>query len=106
MESTARWTGHPRLWVTAWLLAGVIAALVLPAAAQAHGPVDPAASSYEARVSQVPQGTDAKIVDGDLRMWMTASPTTTGGPRICGSPAQACSSTGPRPRGTSTRSRC
>jgi len=77
MESTARWTGHPRLWVTAWLLAGVIAALVLPAAAQAHGPVDPAASSYEARVSQVPQGTDAKIVDGDLRMWMTASPTTT-----------------------------
>src|SRR5450631_939465 len=77
MESTARWTGHPRLWVTAWLLAGVIAALVLPAAAQAHGPVDPAASSYEARVSQVPQGTDAKIVDGDLRMWMTASPMTT-----------------------------
>jgi multidrug transporter EmrE-like cation transporter len=64
--------------VTARLLTAVLfAALGLPAAAQAHGPVDPAASSYEARVSQVPQGTDAKIVDGDLRMWMSASPTTT-----------------------------
>jgi hypothetical protein len=77
MESTARWTGRPRLWVTAWLLTGLLAALGLPAAAQAHGAVDPAASSYEARVSQVPQGTDAKVVDGDLRMWMAASPRTT-----------------------------
>jgi hypothetical protein len=77
MESTARRTCHPRLWVTAWLLAGVIAVLGLPAAAQAHGPVDPAASSYQARVGQVPQGTDAKVVDGDLRMWMKASPRTT-----------------------------
>jgi hypothetical protein len=74
----ARRRSHPRLWLAAWLLAAVLfAALGLPAAAQAHGPVDPAASSYEARVSQVPQGTDAQIVDGDLRMWMSASPTTT-----------------------------
>jgi hypothetical protein len=77
MESTARWTRRSRLWVTAWLLAGLTAALGLPAAAQAHGPVDPAASSYDARVSQVPQNTDAKVVDGDLRMWMTVSPRTT-----------------------------
>jgi hypothetical protein len=77
MESTARWTSRPRLWVTVWLLMGPVAALGLPAAAQAHGAIDPAASSYEARVSQVPQGTDAKVVDGDLRMWMTASPRTT-----------------------------
>jgi hypothetical protein len=77
MESTARRRSHPRLWVTAWTLAVLVAALALPAEAQAHGPVDPAASSYEARVSQVPQGTDAKVVDGDLRMWMKASPTST-----------------------------
>jgi hypothetical protein len=74
MESTARWTSRPRLWVTAWLLAGPIAALGVPSAAQAHGAVDPAASSYQARVGQVPEGTDAKVVDGDLRMWMHASP--------------------------------
>jgi hypothetical protein len=77
MESTARWTSRPRRWVSAWLLVGLVGALGLPAAAQAHGPIDPAASTYEARVSQVPEGTDAKVVDGDLRMWMTASPRTT-----------------------------
>ena len=77
MESTARWTSRPGRWVPAWLLAAVVAAGISPAAAQAHGTVDPAASSYEARVSEVPEGTDAKVVDGDLRMWMTASPRTT-----------------------------
>lgn len=77
MESTARWTSHPRLSVTVCLLAGLIAAFGLPTAAQAHGPVDPAASSYQARVGQVPQGTDAKVVDGDLRMWMTVTPRRT-----------------------------
>jgi uncharacterized membrane protein len=63
--------------VTGWLLAGLLSALALPAAAQAHGAVDPAASSYLARVDQVPQGTDAKVVDGDLRLWVKASPRTT-----------------------------
>jgi len=41
------------------------------------GAVDPAASSYLASVGQVPQGTDAKVVDGDLRLWLKASPSTT-----------------------------
>src|SRR5665213_1927266 len=77
MESMARWTRRPRPQVTAWLLAGLLAALVLPATAQAHRPIDPAASSYAARVSQVPPGPHAKVVDGDLRMWLRASPTST-----------------------------
>jgi hypothetical protein len=62
----------------AWLLAASLATgLAAPAAAEAHGPVDPAASSYQAQVTEVPAGTDAKAVDGDLRMWMRASPGTT-----------------------------
>lgn len=72
----ARWSRRPRPAVTAWLLAWLLAALALPAAAQAHGAVDPAASSYLARVGQVPEGTDAKVVDGDLRLWLKASPRT------------------------------
>jgi hypothetical protein len=72
----ARWSSRPRPAVTAWLLAWLLAALALPAAAQAHGAVDPAASSYLARVGQVPEGTDAKVVDGDLRLWLKASPRT------------------------------
>jgi hypothetical protein len=54
MESTARWTSRPRLWVTAWLLAGLLAALGVPSAAQAHGAVDPAAMWY---LNQVPART-------------------------------------------------
>jgi hypothetical protein len=68
-----RWRAN---WLRAALL-GLLALLLLPAAAQAHGPIDPAASSYLARVAQVPAGTNAKIVDGDLRMWMSASPKVT-----------------------------
>jgi hypothetical protein len=48
----------------------IVAALSLPAAAAAHGPVDPAASSYEARLSQVPAGLSAKVIDGDQRLWL------------------------------------
>jgi hypothetical protein len=74
----ARWTTSQRAaTIMAWLLAGLLAALALPAAAQAHGAVDPAASSYLARVGQVPQGTDAEVVDGDLRLWLKVSPSTT-----------------------------
>jgi hypothetical protein len=42
----------------------------LPAAAQAHGPVAPIASSYLARVRAVPPGVSAKVIDGDQRMWI------------------------------------
>jgi hypothetical protein len=43
---------------------------VLPAAAAAHGPVDPVATSYLARVDHVPANLDAKVVDGYVRIWM------------------------------------
>jgi hypothetical protein len=44
--------------------------LALPASASAHGPIDPPASKYLARVSQLPAGLEAKVVDGDLRLWL------------------------------------
>jgi hypothetical protein len=43
---------------------------VLPDAAQAHGPIAPAASSYFAKVLGLAAGLEAKVVDGDLRMWL------------------------------------
>ncbi|HWF55936.1 MAG TPA: hypothetical protein VG223_14965 [Solirubrobacteraceae bacterium] len=45
---------------------------MLPAAAQAHGPVAPVATSYLARIHSVPPGLQAKIVDGYVRMWLQA----------------------------------
>jgi hypothetical protein len=45
-------------------------ATAIPTAAQAHGPVAPAALDYLARVSGVPGGLEAKVVDGDQRMWI------------------------------------
>jgi hypothetical protein len=48
----------------------VAALAACPAAAQAHGPIAPAASSYFAKVLQLPAGLEAKVVDGDLRMWL------------------------------------
>jgi hypothetical protein len=69
---------HSRRVTTALALIGaLLAALVAPAAAAAHGPVDPAATSYLARVRQAPSGLDAKVVDGDLRMWLHADPAET-----------------------------
>jgi hypothetical protein len=52
-------------------LLGVFAiAGVFPAAAAAHGPIAPIASSYLARVGQVPPGLHAQVIDGDQRMWL------------------------------------
>jgi len=59
--------------VTAPLLivAAAVALLGLfPGVAAAHGPVAPIASSYLAKVSHAPAGLDAKVVDGDQRMWL------------------------------------
>ncbi|MGH2871412.1 MAG: hypothetical protein ACRDL5_03010 [Solirubrobacteraceae bacterium] len=44
--------------------------LAAPDAALAHGMVDPAASSFEAHIKSAPAGLDAKVVDGDLRLWL------------------------------------
>ncbi len=55
----------------------IVAALGLPTTAAAHGPVDPAASSYLARVHQVPAGVTAKVIDGDQRLWLRVDPRRT-----------------------------
>jgi hypothetical protein len=55
----------------------IVAVLGLPATAAAHGPVDPAASSYLAQVTQVPTGVTVKVVDGDQRLWMRVDPRRT-----------------------------
>jgi hypothetical protein len=54
------------------VLAIAAACLVMPAAAAAHGPADPAASRWQARVTYVPAGLHAETVDGDLRLWLRA----------------------------------
>jgi hypothetical protein len=59
---------------TAGALAVIVAALTLPSTAGAHGPVDPAASSYQARLAHVPRGIQAKVIDGDQRLWLRVSP--------------------------------
>lgn len=48
----------------------LFALLAVPDAASAHGPIDPPASKYLARVSRLPAGLEAKVVDGDLRLWL------------------------------------
>ncbi len=50
---------------------------MLPATAAAHGPTNPAASRWQARVTHVPAGLHAEAVDGDLRLWLRADPTVT-----------------------------
>ena len=59
------------------LCAALLALLVAPSPAAAHGPVNPAATSYLARVREVPPGVDAKVVDGDLRLWLEVEPSQT-----------------------------
>jgi len=48
----------------------VFGLLAVPGVAVAHGPIAPAASSYFAKVLELPAGLEVKVVDGDLRMWM------------------------------------
>jgi hypothetical protein len=55
------------------ILAGLASMSAFPAAAAAHGPVAPIASSYLARVGTTPEGLDAKVVDGDQRMWLNVA---------------------------------
>ncbi|MBV9472477.1 MAG: hypothetical protein JO206_05875 [Solirubrobacterales bacterium] len=59
------------------MLAASLMFAALPQAAHAHGPVAPLASSYLARVTALPPGLHAKIVDGDQRMWLEAPPSET-----------------------------
>jgi hypothetical protein len=59
---------HLRVWVVVCALLGVGA--LAPASADAHGAVNPVASSYLARITSVPPGFRARVVDGDLRLWL------------------------------------
>jgi hypothetical protein len=60
-----------RARIAALTFAVVCVALgALPALAEAHGPVAPIATSYLARVAQIPAGVEAKVVDGDQRLWL------------------------------------
>jgi hypothetical protein len=56
--------------LTAPLVIVVAGFALFPSAAAAHGPVAPIASSYLAKVSEAPAGVDAKVIDGDQRMWL------------------------------------
>jgi hypothetical protein len=68
-------------WCQRRRLAGVLililAALAMPSTAAAHGPVDPAATIYLARIAQVPAGVRGQVIDGDQRMWLRVAPTRT-----------------------------
>ncbi len=60
------------------ILLSLLGTLVaFPSAAQAHGPVSPVASSYLARVNSVPAGIQAKVVDGDQRLWLSVQRSET-----------------------------
>lgn len=52
------------------VVGGFVLAGAFPAAAAAHGPIAPIASSYLARVGHAPGGLDAQVIDGDQRMWL------------------------------------
>ncbi|MEO6858248.1 MAG: hypothetical protein ABI323_06630 [Solirubrobacteraceae bacterium] len=61
----------------AFLSVVILAGLARPAPALAHGPVNPAASSYLATVRRAPPGVRAIVVDGDQRLWLYANPRLT-----------------------------
>ena len=74
----AKSRGRARRRTAAVALAGIVTALAAsPSAAQAHGPIASAASSYFAKVLGLPAGLEGKAVDGDLRMWLQVSPSKT-----------------------------
>jgi hypothetical protein len=60
------------------LAGALLAAVLLPSSASAHvGRVAPAATNYLARISSVPPGLEARIVDGDQALWLRAKPSLT-----------------------------
>jgi hypothetical protein len=59
------------------VLGALIAMMASPALANAHGPVAPVATSYLAKVTGLPRGLEAKVIDGDQRMWLRVPPSRT-----------------------------
>ncbi len=72
--AVARQSRSPVCWRVLALLGALIAIGAFPSGAGAHGPVAPIASSYLARVNRVSAGLEAKVVDGDQRMWLRVVP--------------------------------
>ena len=58
------------LRATVAIAAVSVCLLTVASRADAHGPVAPIATSYLARVASVPAGLEAKVIDGDQRMWL------------------------------------
>lgn len=66
-----------RLHIALAVLTAMVWILALPVAAEAHaGSSRPVATNYLAKVRTVPAGLDAKVVDGDLRLWLRAPAST------------------------------
>ena len=62
----------PRLKLGLALTGALISLTILPAVAEAHGgSSQPVATNYLAKVTGAPHGLDAKVVDGDLRLWLS-----------------------------------
>jgi hypothetical protein len=60
------------------LAVALLAAVLLPSTASAHvGRVPPAATDYLARISSIPPGLAARIVDGDQGIWLRVKPSLT-----------------------------
>ncbi len=66
-----------RRWRALSLVAAAVLVAALPGAAEAHGPIAPIASKYLARINTVPPGLDAKVIDGDLRLWLSVPASQT-----------------------------
>ncbi len=58
-------------------LAVFAVSIACPGTAAAHGPIAPVASSYLAAVRSAPAGLDARVVDGDQKLWLRTSPGLT-----------------------------
>lgn len=67
--STTGRVSRLRALVALTAAAAVLAAC--PVSAQAHGPVAPVASDYVAKVGQLPPGLQAKVLDGDQKLWLS-----------------------------------
>lgn len=55
----------------------LLAALLFPATALAHGRNAPVATSFRAKVDSVPAAFEAKVVDGDRKLWLRAPSSST-----------------------------
>jgi hypothetical protein len=75
-RAESRWRRRARGAACAVLVA-LLGLVAVPAEAIAHGPVAPVATSYLARVREVPANVQAKVVDGYVRMWLSVPATET-----------------------------